>query len=242
MDVYEQFLIQTNYNVEQREKLVNGFRNGFDIGYRGPVTRQDESDKIPFSPGVGDKFKMWNKIMKEVKLGWYAGPFDKSPFKNYIQSPIDLVPKAGNKTRLIFHLSFAFGEDRPSVNECIPDEFCLVKYKDLSYVVKMSLCLMQRRGVDQVFYAKTDLTSACRILPIRRDQQCWLLLKAHHPITGEICFFIEKNLPFCASSSCRLFQEFSSSLKHIFESITNARWQVCCYLDYYLLVEETEEK
>ena len=180
--------------------------------------------------------------MKEAKLGRYAVPFDKSPFKNYIQSPIGLVPKAGNKTRLIFHLSFAFGEDRPLVNECIPDEFCSVKYKDLSYTVKMSLRLMWKRGVDQVFYAKTDLTSAFRILPIRRDQQCWLLLKAHHPITGEICFFIEKNLPFGASLSCRLFQEFSSSLKYIFESITNTRWQVCCYLDDYLLVEETEEK
>ena len=51
--------------------------------------------------------------MKEIKERRYAGPFMKEnfPFVNYIQSPIGLVPKAGNKTRLIFHLSYDFGEE-----------------------------------------------------------------------------------------------------------------------------------
>ena len=61
--------------------------------------------------GVGNETEMWNKIMKDVSAKRVAGPFDKIPFTNFIQSPIGLVPKAGNKTRLIFHLSFNF-EDK----------------------------------------------------------------------------------------------------------------------------------
>ena len=68
--------------------------------------------------------------MKEVKAGRYAGPFDEVPYDNFIQSPIGLVPKAGGKTRLIFHLSFEFkGEDGGSVNGCNPKEKCSVQYK-----------------------------------------------------------------------------------------------------------------
>ena len=56
--------------------------------------------------------------MKEVQVGRFAGPsdLDNLPFDSFIQSPVGLVPKAGNKTRLIFHLSFDFGmenKDKP---------------------------------------------------------------------------------------------------------------------------------
>ena len=45
--------------------------------------------------GVGNKVILWNKIMKEVKLKRFTGPFERIPFENYIQSPIGLVPKDG---------------------------------------------------------------------------------------------------------------------------------------------------
>ena len=45
--------------------------------------------------------------MKEVKLKRFAGPFESSPFEDFIQSPVGLVPKDNGKdTRLIFHLSY----------------------------------------------------------------------------------------------------------------------------------------
>ena len=43
------------------------------------------------------------------------------------QSPIDLVPKAGNKTRLIFHLSYDFNDEDRSLNYHTPEEMCTVK-------------------------------------------------------------------------------------------------------------------
>ena len=87
----EYLLKLTRYDTEETQFLVNGFRNGFSLEYRGPMMRQDTSDNIPFT--VGDKFILWNKLMKEVKLGRVAGPFTRSPFKDYIQSPIGLVAK-----------------------------------------------------------------------------------------------------------------------------------------------------
>ena len=107
VDKLEQYLIQADYDPKETHFLVDGFKNGFDLGYEGLTVRQSVSRNIPFT--VGDKTELWNKLMKEVKLGRVAGPFDKPPFENFIQSPIGLVPKAGSdQTRLIFHLSYDF--------------------------------------------------------------------------------------------------------------------------------------
>ena len=93
------------YDAKEIQFLKNGFMTGFDIGYQGPCDRQSESHNIPLDPKIGNKVQLWNKIIKEVKLKRVAGPYSSILFKNYIQSPIGLVPKAGNQTRLIFHLS-----------------------------------------------------------------------------------------------------------------------------------------
>ena len=115
---------------------------------------------------------MWEKLMKEVKNKRTAGPFPEINFKNFIQSPIGLVPKSGNKTRLIFHLSYKFSDEFDSVNHYIPPEMCTVKYNDLDYAVTSSLKLLDKLCLDQtntfsfegLYYAKSDLVSAFRIL------------------------------------------------------------------------------
>ena len=71
--VLEKLLRESKYPVDKTEFLVNGFTYGFDIGYRGPWKRQDTSHNLPFE--VGDKQDLYDKIMKEVKLKRYAGPF-----------------------------------------------------------------------------------------------------------------------------------------------------------------------
>ena len=92
----KEMLETSNYNKEETAYLVKGFTDGFDICYRGPTDRQDRSANSPFR--IGKKFELWEKLMREVKLGRYAGPFEQIPFKEYMQSPIRLVLKAGNKT------------------------------------------------------------------------------------------------------------------------------------------------
>ena len=100
---FAKLLKQTDYDSKKSQYLIQGFRQGFDLGYQGPEKCKDEAENIPLH--IGTPTEMWNEIMKEVKEKRYAGPFKKLPFKHYIQSPIGLVPKSGNKTRLIFHLS-----------------------------------------------------------------------------------------------------------------------------------------
>ena len=120
---YEQLLRESNYDAKETQFLVNGFTNGFDIGYMGPECRQSTARNLPLR--IGSHTDVWNKIMKEVQLKRVAGPYKQIPFENYVQSPIGLVPKVGNenKTRLIFHLSYDFKsmDDRSdSVNAFTP--------------------------------------------------------------------------------------------------------------------------
>ena len=126
---------------------MDAFTHGFDLEYRGPWNGQDTARNIPLQLGVLNKTEMWNKIVKEVKTKRYAGPYKEIPFKYFIQSPIGLVPKSGNKTRLIFHLSYDFGgkdeAHRKSVNYHTPVNLWMVKYNDIDCAVKLSLEMLQ---------------------------------------------------------------------------------------------------
>ena len=242
VDVYEDLLIKSSYDQNKTEFLVKGFREGFDIGYEGPLIRQNTSNNLPLK-GLGTKTDLWNKVMKEVGLGRVVRPYkrDQLPFENFIQSPIGLVPKAGGQTRLIFHLSYDFkNTGNKSLNGCTPQHKTKVHYHDLDYAIQACLDLLRDSGVNSavIFFGKTDLKSAFRILCIRPGQRQWLLMKAEDPETGETFFFVDKCLPFGASISCVLFQEFSDSLKHMVEFMINRNRTkpVTNYLDDFLFI------
>ena len=201
------------------------------------MRRTDTSENIPLK--IGNSTVLWNKIMKEVKAGRYAGPFQHIPFDNYMQSPIGLVPKAKNKAKLIFHLSYQFKSGLGSLNSNTPKEKCSVKYRDLDYAIRTCIELLQNLPTDQpIFYTKSDLVSAFRILPCKIDNFKWLVMKAVNPKTGEIVYFVDKCLPFGASISCALFQEFSNALQHItqFAINRNTRRVMTNYLDDFLFI------
>ena len=200
-------LEETDYPQHKIDILVNGFREGFDLGYRGPEDVRLTSPNLKFT--VGNSLELWNKVMKEVAAKRYAGPYENIPFRNYIQSPIGLVPKDGNKTRLIFHLSYPRGTDK-SVNANTPEELSEVHYQQFEDAVR--LCLVAGRSC---FGAKSDLSSAFRHLAIHKKFWKYLVLKAKDPETNKWFYFIDKCLPFGASISCALFQSFSDALSHI---------------------------
>ena len=137
VDLYEKLLFSANYDYKKSSFLVNSFRNGFPLHYMGKEDVQMVSANLRFH--IGDEVQLWNKVMKEVKLKRYAGPFDKIPFDHYIQSPIGLVPKdGGSATRLIFHLSHP-RHSGFSVNANIPPSHCSTKYPDFNEAVQMCL-------------------------------------------------------------------------------------------------------
>ena len=101
-----ELLTQSEYNQTEIDFLINGFTEGFSIGYDRKETVQMTSPNLKLR--IGNETILWNKIMKEVKEKRYAGPFSEIPYEgDYIQSPIGLVPKDnGKKCRLIFHLLY----------------------------------------------------------------------------------------------------------------------------------------
>ena len=216
---YKQLLIASNYDTEATRMLIQDFSEGFDLGYRGPYRRQDQSRNLPFQDGVGDKFVLWEKVMKEVREGRYAGRFRDIPYKFYAQSPIGLVPKGhdGFQTRLIFHLSYDFPKGAKSFNFYTPADQCKVKYNDLDHAIKGCLQLLQKFPHRNIWTAISDVKSAFRILPTHRRFWLLLMMMARDPKTGIRMYFLDKNLPFGSCMSCKLFQNFSNSLVHIFK-------------------------
>ena len=229
-DKLEDLLVKTHFDPKERQFIVNGFRNGFDLGFEGDVDR----DKIKYlSPNlklrVGSQVSLWNKIMKEVKLKRYAGPFAEPPYEYFIQSPVGLVPKDGGRdTRLIFHLSYPRDGSRKSVNQCTPKHLCKVTYADFAEAIK--LCTNAGKGCK---IGKSDMQSAFRNLGLLPKQYKILLLKAVSPFDGRTYFFVDKCLPFGHCISCNLFQRVSDCIAHIVQ-YRNRGDRPVNYLDDFL--------
>ena len=154
-------LLESAYDEAKSNYLVNGFAQGFTIGYEGPKTNiQRYAPNLKLR--IGNKVTLWNKVMKEVKLKRYASPFDTVPYENFIQSPIGLVPKGGPESgdcRLIFHLSYP--KDGLSVNSATPKHLCSVSYPDFGDAIQ--LCA---RAGKSCKIARSDMSAAFRQLGI----------------------------------------------------------------------------
>ena len=206
---YEKLLKESGYNGQKTKKLIKGFKYGFDLHYNGEKNVQRTATNLKLR--IGSKEELWNKVMKEVEAKRFAGPFKKVPFKNYIQSPIGLVPKDnGTKTRLIFHLSYPKQGQVKSVNASIPRDFCTVKYNDFDMAVQRCI----EEGI-LCSIGKSDMSMAFRNLGMSRKSWKFLVMRCEHPITGEVFWFFDKCLPFGSSISCKHFQDFSDSIAHI---------------------------
>ena len=226
IDIFHQLLVESKYDEQETEFLINGFRTGFSIRYEGPHNVKINSPNLKFRE-VGDPVTLWNKVMKEVKEMRYAGPFKEIPFDNYIQSPIGLVPKDGRKdTRLIFHLSYP-RNGVTSVNVNTPAEKCSVCYPDFNEAIQ--LCIEQGKNCH---IGKSDMKSAFRNLGIKMDHWKFLVMKAVSLLDGRTYYFVDKCLPFGASISCSHFQRFSNAVSHIVQWKT--KQGLVNYLDDYL--------
>ena len=212
VDTLEDLLTNLHYPKDKTKFLTHSFRNGFDLGYRGDPKVKLKSPNLKIT--VGSKIILWNKVMKEVQLKRYAGPFSEPPFEHFIQSPIGLVPKDGNKTRLIFHLSYPRGSGK-SVNENTPEHLCSVKYKDFDEAVK--LCARLGKNCSA---GKSDMTSAFRHLCIRKRDWKYLVMKAQNPSDGKFYYFVDKCLPFGSAISCAHFQAFSDAVAFVVSCLT----------------------
>ena len=222
---FRRLLEETNYDKKKTKYLIEGFTNGFDIHYQGRRDIQRKSPNLRLY--VGDLTDLWNKVIKEVKASRFAGPYEEIPYEHYIQSPIGLVPKdKGKKTRLIFHLSHPRSRERESVNSCIPKELCTVKYPDFEDAIK--LCVEE--GVSCKM-SKSDMSMAFRHVPLKKTVWKFLIMKAFHPVTHKLYYFVEKCMSFGCSISPKIFQDVSDGIAHIVKVRTGKK--NVNYLDDY---------
>lgn len=211
-------LKETNYPKDDTEFLVKGFKYGFSLGYEGPKNRRTLSRNHKLR--AGNSSVLWNKIMKEVKVGRMTGPHDFPPYQSFIQSPITLIPKKGSEssdplesTRLIFDLSYPAGE---SLNDYTPQHLKSVDYPLFDQSIRM--CLKQGKGC---FLSKTDGKSAFLMLPLAPDQFRWVVMMCRYPLTGRKYYFSLKTVCFGSGTSCFLYMKLSNALAHIFRVKTN---------------------
>ena len=226
-DQLELLLKESGYDRGKTKYLVDGFRYGFSLRYRGVRKNiQRNAPNLPLS--IGTETDLWNKVMKEVKLNRYAGPFKKPPFKDYIQSPIGLVEKDGGKdTRLIFHLSYP--RDGNSINSEIPEKFCSVKYPDFQEAV-----ILCSAAGEAAFCSKSDAKAAFRQVPLKIRDFKLMLMWARCPIDGQVYHFVDKCLPFGSSISCKIYQDISNGISHIVSHKTKK--PNVNYLDDFLFI------
>ena len=90
-----------------------------------------------------------------------------------------------------------------------------------------------------LFFGKTDAVSTFHLLPMQPGDRCYLVLKATHPVTKELFYFVDKCLPFGASISWALFQKFSDALAYITEKKLSFWMVITNYLDNFLFIAYT---
>jgi hypothetical protein len=194
-----------NYNAEERDFLVNGFKNGFKIPISGEI-----KDKV--SKNHPSAVLNWdyvnNQILEELKEGRIKGPFSQKP-QGLICSPLALIPKKEpGSFRLIHDLSFPRND---SVNSHINKEHSEVVYDSIDTVVeKVKLCGRS------CLMAKTDIANAYRIVPIHPDDR--RLLGFSWPAAdGKNYYYQDACLTMGLSMSCQLFTRFSNALQRVME-------------------------
>ena len=196
-----EFLLKNHPNRIHVEYILDGLRNGFDIGFLGssiatqPKNLRSATQLQPL---------LAQAVEKEVKRGHTAGPFTTPPFSITHCSPIGAVEKDDHTCRLIMDLSHPLGQ---SINENIPKEPFSVKYSKFDDAV--SMVLQRGRGC---FMSKLDIKHAFRIIPVHSSQ--WHLLCYFF----EGFWYVDLVLPFGLRSSPAIFCQFADLVRWVLDN------------------------
>lgn len=194
-DILDQYL----EGYTNRHYLIQGFNEGFRLGFVG-TRKPTEAPNLKSCSELPNI--MSEKLAVELESTRIKGPFNFRPFTNLQVSPIGLVPKkTPGQFRLIHHLSYPQGK---SINDYIDPSMASVSYACFDDAVALVLQL----GPGALM-AKTDIDSAFRIIPIHPSDHELLGFK----FGGQ--YYYDTCLPMGASSSCAIFESFSSALHWI---------------------------
>jgi len=167
------------------------------------------------------------KINSELSVGRFAGPFNSSPFTNFKVSPLSIIQKKNSsKFRLLHNLSAPY--DFTAVNSNIDASHSRVSYASIANAISLI-----NRFPNPAFLAKTDISEAFRLIPLRPSD---------YMLTGfkwKDSYYYDKCLPMGASSSCKIFERVSDSLIYIMRSCFNMP-NIVKVLDDFLFIAPSE--
>ena len=202
--------------------VIDGFTNGFKLCFDGPKTSFMSSNSQTV---LCNKIHAYEKISSELKLNRIAGPFRHPPLNPFKVSPLSLREKSEpGKFRLLHNLSHPYNHD--SVNSNIPEHCSKVRYESLGDATKIL------QSIPQAWMAKVDIADAFRLIPLNPSD---------YYLTGFYLdgYYFDKCLPMGCSSSCLIFERFSSSLKWILKNHYNVV-NVVKVLDDFIFIGETK--
>lgn len=213
----------SGYDKDEANFLVSGFDKGFSVGYMGPH-RERTSHNLKSCEDFPEVVKQ--KIAKEVEQNRIAGPFVTPPLPCLQISPIGVVPKKESGSyRLIHHLSYPPGD---SINSYIPDIMKTVSYATIDDAIHIITSLGS-----SCYMAKCDIANAYRNLPICPEDHSLLGFK------WQGNFYYDKCLPMGCSSSCSIFEKFSTALQWIAQKKLHIPHMVHI-LDDFLFIGKSE--
>ena len=199
--------------------ILNGFTQGFDIGFRGEFSNNNTRPRNNLSARRCHS-QIRDAVRKELERGHTVGPFIHPPFPQTHCSPIGAAPKPDGTARLILDLSQPRGD---AVNEHISQEEFSCKFSSFDDAVVLVRSL--GRGA---YMGKIDIKHAFRLCPVWPQQ--WPLLCYRW---GGY-FFVDVRLPFGSRSSPAIFNAFADVLCWVFSNIGLVAF-IIHYLDDYFM-------
>ena len=234
------FLTRTGLD-SKYQWVIDGFRDGFDICINENVLRLfQKRDRCPAVTGkhvicLGDNLTsardrpevVQKKLDEETQAGRVLCPFTDPPLRDFIVSPIGVVPKkVPNKFRMIHHLSYP---QKGSVNDAIDAYDKTVGYPTVDDAIEMIL----ETGED-VWLGKTDIEAAFRIVPV---------LPKYYRTLGMMWdgkYFYDRCLPMGCATSCKIFAGIGACLMELFERLSK-KCRVLNMLDDFLFIGASEQ-
>ena len=116
------------------------------------------------------------------------------------------------------------------MNDGISKEFSTVKYATVVDAIKV----LKKLGKNS-FMAKTDIQNAFRIIPLHPSQYKLLVFK----FNGK--WYVDKNLPMGARSSCSIFDRFSAAIEWVMREKLDIK-HVVYILDDFLILSKYKNK
>lgn len=212
----------SGYDPALSEYLLSGFRSGFSLQFQG---ERVESRAVNLKSALENPQLVTTKLGKEIAAGRIIGPITCTP-KGFRSSPLGLVPKKeAGEYRLIHHLSYPEGA---SVNDGIPPEHTFVRYASIQDAISI---IKAHQGT--MYLAKSDIQSAFRIIPVSPSD---------YPLLGiewEGQLYMDRVLAMGCSSSCAIFEKFSTAIEWIAVHKLGIRNMVHV-IDDFLIIAESE--